>query len=90
MQIGVEIGEIKLKGQIIEFMKIDGRMQGKKIMMKGRKVINEDMEEEIVIMIVVMKKKERNLVLWMIVIMQIVLGVIIIVKIGGEDMKVVV
>ncbi|PRA87716.1 NAD synthetase [Ochrobactrum sp. MYb29] len=90
MSLGVAIGAITFTGSIIAFLKLDGRMSGKPIMLPGRHVINAALAAAIVILIAVLTNTESHFVFWLIVILALVFGVLIIVPIGGADMPVVV
>jgi H+-translocating NAD(P) transhydrogenase subunit beta len=90
MSIGVAIGAITFTGSIIAFLKLDGRMSGKPIMLPGRHVLNAGLLIAIVVLVVALVLTESHLVFWLIVILSLVLGGLIIVPIGGADMPVVV
>ncbi|WP_139976984.1 MULTISPECIES: NAD(P)(+) transhydrogenase (Re/Si-specific) subunit beta [Brucella/Ochrobactrum group] len=90
MSLGVAIGAITFTGSIIAFLKLDGRMSGKPIMLPGRHVINAALAAAIVLLIVVLTNTESHFVFWLIVLLSLVFGVLIIVPIGGADMPVVV
>ncbi|MDR6430336.1 NAD(P)(+) transhydrogenase (Re/Si-specific) subunit beta [Brucella pseudogrignonensis] len=90
MSLGVAIGAITFTGSIIAFLKLDGRMSGKPIMLPGRHVINAALAAAIVILIAVLTNTESHFVFWLIVILALVFGVLIIIPIGGADMPVVV
>ncbi|MCL7996657.1 NAD(P)(+) transhydrogenase (Re/Si-specific) subunit beta [Brucella sp. 21LCYQ03] len=90
MSLGVAIGAITFTGSIIAFLKLDGRMSGRPIMLPGRHVINAALAAAIVILIAVLTNTESHFVFWLIVILALVFGVLIIIPIGGADMPVVV
>lgn len=90
MSIGVAIGAITFTGSIIAFLKLDGRMSGKPIMLPGRHVLNAGLLIAIVVLVVALVMSESHLVFWLIVILSLILGGLIIVPIGGADMPVVV
>ncbi len=90
MSLGVAIGAITFTGSIIAFLKLDGRMSGKPIMLPGRHVINAALAAAIVILIAVLTNTESHFVFWLIVVLALVFGVLIIIPIGGADMPVVV
>jgi NAD(P) transhydrogenase subunit beta len=90
MSIGVAIGAITFTGSIIAFLKLDGRMSGKPIMLPGRHGLNAGLLIAIVVLVVALVLSESHLVFWLIVILSLVLGGLIIVPIGGADMPVVV
>ncbi|MEM0900428.1 MAG: NAD(P)(+) transhydrogenase (Re/Si-specific) subunit beta [Pseudomonadota bacterium] len=90
MSIGVAIGAITFTGSIIAFLKLDGRMSGKPIMLPMRHLINGGLAIGIVVLVGVLVASESYTVFWLIVILSLVLGVLIIIPIGGADMPVVV
>jgi NAD(P) transhydrogenase subunit beta len=90
MSLGVAIGAITFTGSIIAFLKLDGRMSGKPIMLPMRHAINIALFIAIVVLIGVLTVTESHLVFWLIVVLSLVFGVLLIVPIGGADMPVVV
>ncbi|MBA8900359.1 NAD(P)(+) transhydrogenase (Re/Si-specific) subunit beta [Phyllobacterium sp. P30BS-XVII] len=90
MSLGVAIGAITFTGSIIAFLKLDGRMSGKPIMLPGRHVLNAALAIAIVLLVVALVMSESHFVFWLIVLLSLALGVLIIVPIGGADMPVVV
>ena len=90
MSLGVAIGAITFTGSIIAFLKLDGRMSGKPIMLPMRHMINAGLAIAIVVLIGVLVATESYTVFWLIVILSLALGVLIIIPIGGADMPVVV
>ncbi|MFC3074469.1 NAD(P)(+) transhydrogenase (Re/Si-specific) subunit beta [Shinella pollutisoli] len=90
MALGAAIGAITFTGSIIAFLKLDGRMSGKPIMLPFRHVINIVLVAAIVFFIVGLTLSESHMDFWLIVVLSLVLGVLIIVPIGGADMPVVV
>ncbi|MBZ9657339.1 NAD(P)(+) transhydrogenase (Re/Si-specific) subunit beta [Phyllobacterium lublinensis] len=90
MSLGVAIGAITFTGSIIAFLKLDGRMSGKPIMLPGRHVINVALLVAIVVLVIALVLTESHVVFWLIVILSLILGGLIIVPIGGADMPVVV
>ncbi|PTM94298.1 NAD(P)(+) transhydrogenase (Re/Si-specific) subunit beta [Mycoplana dimorpha] len=90
MALGVAIGAITFTGSIIAFLKLDGRMSGKPIMLPSRHVINAALLALIVFFIVGLALTESHFNFWAIVLLSLVLGVLIIIPIGGADMPVVV
>ncbi|WP_343312588.1 NAD(P)(+) transhydrogenase (Re/Si-specific) subunit beta [Brucella sp. BE17] len=90
MSLGVAIGSITFTGSIIAFLKLDGRMSGKPIMLPSRHIINAGLAAAIVLLVVVLVNTESHFVFWLIVALSLILGVLIIVPIGGADMPVVV
>lgn len=90
MSIGVAIGALTFTGSVIAFLKLDGRMSGKPIILPMRHIINIAIAASIVILIGVLVATESHFVFWLIVVLSLVLGGLIIVPIGGADMPVVV
>ncbi|MDF1776957.1 MAG: NAD(P)(+) transhydrogenase (Re/Si-specific) subunit beta [Rhizobiaceae bacterium] len=90
MSIGVAIGAITFTGSIIAFLKLDGRMSGKPIMLPMRHAINACLALAIIVLVVMLVMSESHTVFWSIVLLSLILGVLIIVPIGGADMPVVV
>lgn len=90
MSLGVAIGAITFTGSIIAFLKLDGRMSGKPIMLPSRHLINAALATAIVLLVVVLVNTESHFVFWLIVILSLIFGVLIIIPIGGADMPVVV
>jgi NAD(P) transhydrogenase subunit beta len=90
MSLGVAIGAITFTGSIIAFLKLDGRMSGKPILLPMRHAINLALAIAIVVLVGVLTVTESHVVFWLIVILSLVFGVLLIVPIGGADMPVVV
>ncbi len=90
MSLGVAIGAVTFTGSIIAFLKLDGRMSGKPIMLPMRHVINATIAIAIVVLVAVLVMTESHLVFWLIVALSLTFGVLIIIPIGGADMPVVV
>ncbi|ARP62230.1 NAD synthetase [Mesorhizobium sp. WSM1497] len=90
MSLGVAIGAITFTGSVIAFLKLDGRMSGKPIMIGARHFINAALAIALVVLIVLLVTTESKLVFWLIVAASLVLGILLIIPIGGADMPVVV
>lgn len=90
MAIGVAIGAITFTGSIIAFLKLDGRMSGKPIILPNRHLINIVLSVAIIVLIAILVGTESHAVFWLIVLLSLVIGVTLIVPIGGADMPVVV
>ncbi len=90
MSIGVAIGAITFTGSIIAFLKLDGRMSGKPIMLPGRHFINAGLAILLVVLVVTLVGSGSHGIFWLIVLLALALGVLIIVPIGGADMPVVI
>ncbi len=90
MSLGVAIGAITFTGSVIAFLKLDGRMSGKPILLPMRHVVNAGLGIALVVLIVALVTTQSHTAFWLIVLLSLVLGVLIIVPIGGADMPVVV
>src|SRR3954466_7571437 len=90
MALGVAIGAITFTGSIIAFLKLDGRMSGKPIMLPSRHLINIALGVLLVILLIVFIRTESHAVFWLVVLVSFALGVLLIVPIGGADMPVVI
>jgi NAD(P) transhydrogenase subunit beta len=90
MGLGVAIGAITFTGSIIAFLKLDGRMSGKPIMLPQRHAINIGLGIALFVLLMVFLKTENHVVFWLIVLVSFALGVLLIIPIGGADMPVVV
>ncbi|WP_264048991.1 NAD(P)(+) transhydrogenase (Re/Si-specific) subunit beta [Methylobacterium flocculans] len=90
MALGVAIGAVTFTGSVIAFLKLDGRMSGKPIMLPQRHLINIGLGVLLVVLIAVFIGNESKLVFWLIVLLSFLLGGLLIIPIGGADMPVVV
>ena len=90
MALGVAIGAITFTGSIIAFLKLDGRMSGKPIMLPSRHLINLCLAGGLVFLIVLFVTLQSHTLFWAITLASFALGVLIIIPIGGADMPVVV
>ncbi|MBB3809084.1 NAD(P)(+) transhydrogenase (Re/Si-specific) subunit beta [Pseudochelatococcus contaminans] len=90
MGLGLAIGAITFSGSIIAFLKLDGRMSGKPIMLPNRHLINIVLALLLVVLFGLFIGTENHLIFWLIAIVSLVLGFLLIVPIGGADMPVVV
>lgn len=90
MSIGAAIGALTFTGSIIAFLKLDGRMSGKPIMLPSRHLINIALGLVLLALVVVFTLSASTLPFWLIVLIAFALGVLLIVPIGGADMPVVV
>ncbi len=90
MSLGVAIGAITFTGSIIAFLKLDGRMSGRPIMLPQRHVINAGLALALVALIVALVLTGSVVVFWLIVAVALAIGVLLIIPIGGADMPVVV
>jgi H+-translocating NAD(P) transhydrogenase subunit beta len=90
MSLGVAIGAITFTGSIIAFLKLDGRMSGKPIMLPMRHAVNAGLAIALLLLIALFFATGSHTVFWLITLVSLVLGVLIIIPIGGADMPVVV
>ena len=90
MSIGVAIGAITFTGSVIAFLKLDGRMSGKPILLPQRHAINGGLALLLILTVVVFVISQSAVLFWVIAALAFALGVLIIVPIGGADMPVVV
>jgi NAD(P) transhydrogenase subunit beta len=90
MSLGVAIGAITFSGSVIAFLKLDGRMSGKPILLPMRHAINILVAGALVVMIAMFVMTESEMLFWLVTLLALLLGVLIIVPIGGADMPVVV
>jgi H+-translocating NAD(P) transhydrogenase subunit beta len=90
MALGVAIGAITFTGSVIAFLKLDGRMSGKPILLPNRHAINIGLGALLLLLIIILVATESRLAFWLIVLVAFVLGVTLIIPIGGADMPVVV
>jgi NAD(P) transhydrogenase subunit beta len=90
MSLGAAIGAITFTGSIIAFLKLDGRMSGKPIMLPQRHVINIALAIWLTLLIMGFLQSGSHVLFWLIVFVSFALGVLLIVPIGGADMPVVV
>ena len=90
MTIGVAIGAVTFTGSIIAFLKLDGRMSGKPIMLPQRHVINIGLGVLLLVLAIIFVASTSHVAFWLIVLISFALGVLLIVPIGGADMPVVI
>ncbi|MEI8146091.1 MAG: NAD(P)(+) transhydrogenase (Re/Si-specific) subunit beta [Alphaproteobacteria bacterium] len=90
MGLGVAIGAVTFTGSVIAFLKLDGRMSGKPIMLPQRHLLNIALAAAIFILLIIFVRTESHLAFWLIVLLSFVVGVTLIIPIGGADMPVVV
>ena len=90
MSLGVAIGALTFTGSIIAFLKLDGRMSGKPILLPNRHFINAGLGVLLVVLIAIFFFSEAPIVFWLVTLTALVLGVLLIVPIGGADMPVVI
>ncbi len=90
MSLGVAIGAVTFTGSVIAFLKLDGRMSGKPILLPFRHVVNIAIAVALVVLVIMMVTTQSTTIFWLIVALSLLLGILLIIPIGGADMPVVV
>ncbi|HYS49647.1 MAG TPA: NAD(P)(+) transhydrogenase (Re/Si-specific) subunit beta [Xanthobacteraceae bacterium] len=90
MSIGAAIGAVTFTGSVIAFLKLDGRMSGKPILLPLRHLINLALAALLILCVVWFVRSESHGAFWIVALLSFLLGVLIIVPIGGADMPVVI
>ncbi len=90
MGLGVAIGAITFSGSVIAFLKLNGNMSGKPIMLPGRHVINLGVLAGILGLIGYFLTDQSPWVFWTVTALSFAIGFLLIIPIGGADMPVVV
>jgi NAD(P) transhydrogenase subunit beta len=90
MGLGIAIGAITFSGSVIAFLKLNGNMGGKPIMLPGRHVINLGTLALIIGLIAYFVTDDAVPVFAAITVLSFVIGFLLIIPIGGADMPVVV
>ena len=90
MGLGVAIGAITFSGSVIAFLKLNGNMSGKPIMLPGRHVINLGLIAAILGLIAYFVTDQSPWVFWTVTALSFLIGFLLIIPIGGADMPVVV
>jgi H+-translocating NAD(P) transhydrogenase subunit beta len=90
MGLGVAIGAITFSGSVIAFLKLNGNMGGKPILLPARHLINLVVVAAILLLIVYFTQDQSAWVFWTITILSFAIGFLLIIPIGGADMPVVV
>jgi len=90
MSIGVAIGAVTFTGSVIAFLKLDGRMSGKPILLPLRHLLNITIATLLVLCIVWFVRGESHAAFWILALLSFLLGALIIIPIGGADMPVVI
>ena len=90
MGLGVAIGAITFSGSVIAFLKLNGNMGGKPIMLPARHVINLGILAGIIALTAYFTQDQSPWVFWTITILAFAIGFLLIIPIGGADMPVVV
>jgi NAD(P) transhydrogenase subunit beta len=90
MGLGIAIGAITFSGSVIAFLKLNGNMSGKPIMLPGRHVINLGTLAAILGLIGYFLTDQSPWVFWTVTALSFLIGFLLIIPIGGADMPVVV
>jgi H+-translocating NAD(P) transhydrogenase subunit beta len=90
MALGVAIGAVTFTGSVIAFLKLDGRMSGKPILLPQRHTLNIGLGILLCALVIWFLISASTTAFWAIVAVSFVLGVTLIIPIGGADMPVVV
>jgi H+-translocating NAD(P) transhydrogenase subunit beta len=90
MGLGVAIGAITFSGSVIAFLKLNGNMSGKPILLPLRHVINLGTLAAILALIAWFTQDQSPWIFWTITGLAFAIGFLLIIPIGGADMPVVV
>lgn len=90
MGLGVAIGAITFSGSVIAFLKLNGSMSGKPILLPGRHVINLATLAAILLLVAQFAHTQDRWPFWAVVVLSFAIGFLLIIPIGGADMPVVV
>jgi len=90
MGLGVAIGAITFSGSVIAFLKLNGNMSGKPILLPARHVINLGTIAAIVGLIAYFTVDQSPWVFWTVAALSFAIGFLLIIPIGGADMPVVI
>jgi NAD(P) transhydrogenase subunit beta len=90
MGLGVAIGAITFSGSVIAFLKLNGNMSGKPILLPLRHVINLGTLAAILGLIAYFTLDQSAWVFWTVTALSFLIGFLLIIPIGGADMPVVV
>ncbi|MFS0738730.1 NAD(P)(+) transhydrogenase (Re/Si-specific) subunit beta [Sphingomonas sp. 1P06PA] len=90
MGLGIAIGAITFSGSVIAFLKLNGNMGGKPIMLPGRHVINLGVLAGILGLVAYFLTDQSPWAFWTITALSFAIGFLLIIPIGGADMPVVV
>ena len=88
--LGVAIGAITFSGSVIAFLKLNGNMGGKPIMLPGRHIINLGVLAGILGLIAYFTQDQSPWIFWTVTALSFAIGFLLIIPIGGADMPVVV
>jgi H+-translocating NAD(P) transhydrogenase subunit beta len=90
MGLGVAIGAITFSGSVIAFLKLNGNMSGKPILLPLRHVINLGTLVAILGLIAYFTQDQDPWVFWTVTALSFAIGFLLIIPIGGADMPVVI
>jgi len=90
MGLGVAIGAITFSGSVIAFLKLNGNMSGKPILLPARHVINLGTIAAILGLIAYFTFDQSQWVFWTAAALSFAIGFLLIIPIGGADMPVVI
>lgn len=90
MGLGVAIGAITFSGSVIAFLKLNGNMSGKPILLPGRHIINLATLGGILGLIGYFMQDQAPWIFWTIAALSFLIGFLLIIPIGGADMPVVI
>ncbi|WP_037501091.1 NAD(P)(+) transhydrogenase (Re/Si-specific) subunit beta [Sphingomonas jaspsi] len=90
MGLGVAIGAITFSGSVIAFLKLNGNMSGKPILLPLRHVINLGTLAAILGLIAYFTMDQSPWIFWTVTALSFLIGFLLIIPIGGADMPVVV
>ncbi len=88
--LGVAIGAITFSGSVIAFLKLNGNMSGKPILLPARHAINLGTLAAILGLIAWFTQDQSPWVFWTVMFLSFAIGFLLIIPIGGADMPVVV
>ena len=90
MGLGVAIGAITFSGSVIAFLKLNGNMSGKPILLPGRHVINLGTLVAILGLIAYFTQDQAPWIFFTVMALSFAIGFLLIIPIGGADMPVVI
>jgi NAD(P) transhydrogenase subunit beta len=90
MGLGVAIGAITFSGSVIAFLKLNGNMSGKPIILPLRHVINLGTLTAILGLIAYFTQDQAPWIFWTVAALSFAIGFLLIIPIGGADMPVVI
>jgi H+-translocating NAD(P) transhydrogenase subunit beta len=90
MGLGVAIGAITFSGSVIAFLKLNGNMSGKPILLPGRHIINLGTLVAILGLIAYFTQDQAPWIFFTVMALSFAIGFLLIIPIGGADMPVVI